>query len=104
MQQDIDRKFSDLKSKILLLVKRIEELKAENEELKVSLQKAQETCDERETELARKESDMQSWMAGQGGPSSVDVGESFSYLSGEEREALEKQIDVLIAKIDAHLG
>lgn len=57
-----------------------------------------------EAQLAEKEHIINSLQEKSGMPSSVDVGNGLLYLSPDEREALERQIDDLLKRINAHLG
>ncbi|MCB2204285.1 cell division protein ZapB [bacterium] len=73
------------------------ELQARVEELETAMRDQQATLTDRDNkvkELQEKSTTL----------SSVDVGEGLLYLSPDEREALERQIDDLIARINAHLG
>jgi hypothetical protein len=72
------------------LVRRIEELEA-----------AQRAF---EAQLAEKEQFIKTLQENAGMPSSVDVGSGLLYLSADEREALERQIDDILKRITAHLG
>lgn len=72
------------------LANRIEELEA-----------AQRTF---EAQLAEKDQFINTLQENTGMPSSVDVGNGLLYLSADEREALERQIDDLHKRITAHLG
>ena len=81
---------TQLKDANAALSKRIEELEA-----------AQRAF---EAQLAEKDQLINTLQEKTGMPSSVDVGNGLLYLSPDEREALERQIDDLLRRITAHLG
>ncbi len=94
----------DLQKKIQLAAHKIETLKAENADLRdqIAILKDDQAIHSAETDVLKQhltelEEKLSQSLA-------VDVGERISYLSPDEREALERQIDALIARIDTHLG
>ncbi|MBR9977342.1 MAG: hypothetical protein KFH87_04570 [Bacteroidetes bacterium] len=72
------------------LLQRIEELEAARQSLQAQLADK----DEQITKLQEKTETL----------SSLDVGNELLYLSPDEREALERQVDDLLRRINSHLG
>ncbi len=83
---------------------RIRELREENTSLRGRLEELEATVREQEALLTEKEQKLKELQEKSATPSSVDVGDGLLYLSPDEREALERQITDLIARINAHLG
>lgn len=89
----------------------ISDLRRRNEELERTvtahehaLRELQERLDEREFRIIELEEQLQGASSSSPTGLSVDTVEKLLYLSPDEREALERQIGDLIARIDAHLG
>lgn len=83
----------ELKRKLTKTVEALRRLKEENAELKEQLAHAVKGDPARSS-------------SGKGRDASglIDVGERLLYLSPDEREALERQINDLLTRINAHLG
>lgn len=83
----------ELKRKLTKTVAALRELKEENAELKEQLAHA-----------VKGDSARSSFGKGRDASGLIDVGERLLYLSPDEREALERQINDLLTRINAHLG
>lgn len=89
----------------------ISDLRRRNDELErttalqeASLRELQAQLDEKEFRVIELEEQIQAAPPATSGALSVETVEKLLYLSPDEREALERQIGDLIARIDAHLG
>ena len=83
---------------------RIRDLREENTSLRGKLEELETKVREQEALLIDKEQKLKELQEKSRMPSSVDVGDGLLYLSPDEREALERQMTDLIARINAHLG
>ena len=91
-------------AKVQRAVELIKHLREENGLLKARLEKFEQVGNEQLVYEREKEKQTEESRVKSSAPSSVDVGDGLLYLSPDEREALERQIDDLIARINAHLG
>ncbi len=82
----------------------IAELRTDNSALRTRVEELETAMREQQALLHEKDSKVKELQEKSATLSSVDVGEGLLYLSPDEREALERQINDLIARINAHLG
>jgi uncharacterized protein YlxW (UPF0749 family) len=82
----------------------ITRLRADNSTLQARVDELETAAREHQALLDEKDNKMKELAEQSSALSSVDVGEGLLYLSPDEREALERQINDLIARINAHLG
>jgi polyribonucleotide nucleotidyltransferase len=80
------------------------QLRTDNKELLARVEALEIEVQEQQTLIAEKDNKVKELLDSSAQLSSVDVGEGLLYLSPDEREALERQINDLIARINAHLG
>lgn len=83
---------------------RIKGLREENENLQQRVTELEGTVSELQSQLTEQVNYHKELKEKSATLSSVDVGDGLLYLSPDEREALERQISDLIARINAHLG
>lgn len=86
------------------LRRRVDELERTNTAQEAVTRELQERLDEKEFRIIELEEQVQNAGNAPSSGLSVDTVEKLLYLSPDEREALERQISDLIARIDAHLG
>lgn len=86
------------------LRRRVDELERTNTAQDAVTRELQERLDEKEFRIIELEEQVQNADNAPSSGLSVDTVEKLLYLSPDEREALERQISDLIARIDAHLG
>lgn len=86
------------------LRRRVDELERTNTAQESAVRDLQERLDEKEFRIIELEEQVRNAANGAAPGLSVDTVEKLLYLSPDEREALERQISDLIARIDAHLG
>lgn len=101
----------EFRDRVTRAVALISDLRRRNEELERmvashehAMRELQERLDEREFRIIELEEQAQRSPTSSPTGLSVDTVEKLLYLSPDEREALERQIGDLIARIDAHLG
>jgi chromosome segregation ATPase len=82
----------------------ITRLRTENSALQARVEELETAVRDQQAVLDEKDDKMKEFAEKTSALSSVDVGEGLLYLSPDEREALERQISDLIARINAHLG
>lgn len=82
----------------------ISKLRADNGTLQARVEELETAMREQQALLNEKDNKVKELLEKSATLSSVDVGEGLLYLSPDEREALERQINDLIARINAHLG
>jgi hypothetical protein len=82
----------------------IKHLREENGVLKSRLEDLEQVVREQQVQITDKDNHAKEFQEKSAALSSVDVGDGLLYLSPDEREALERQIDDLIARINTHLG
>jgi chromosome segregation ATPase len=80
------------------------QLRADNKELRTRIEELENAVQEQQALLNEKDDKVKELLDASSTLSSVDVGEGLLYLSPDEREALERQINDLIVRINAHLG
>ena len=90
--------------KAQLAADRIAQLREENNSLKSRVEELEATLQEQQSRISEQEHKAKELQEKSSALASVDVGDGLLYLSPDEREALERQIDDLIARINAHLG
>lgn len=71
-------------------------LEAKNKELEAIIVELQKALEEKTLEMKQLQENMKS-------SSAIDVGERLLYFSPDEREALERQINDLLARVSSHL-
>jgi hypothetical protein len=71
-------------------------LEDRNKELEGVVLRLQKEVEEKTVEIAHLQVSMKS-------PSTIDVGDRLLYFSADEREALERQINELLARVSSHL-
>jgi chromosome segregation ATPase len=104
MQNVIQAALQGLWDRAQRAVALIEQLRGENRDLARRIEELEAAQRAFEAQLAEKDHLITTLQENAGMPSSVDVGNGLLYLSPDEREALERQIDDLLKRITAHLG
>ncbi|MDT8324444.1 MAG: hypothetical protein RRA94_10050 [Bacteroidota bacterium] len=82
----------------------ITQLRADNRALRARVEELETAVRDQQALLNEKDNKVKELLEKSATLSSVDVGEGLLYLAPDEREALERQINDLIARINAHLG
>ncbi len=100
----IQAALTELWQKAQNAVAHIEELRSENTQLRVRVEELEHTLRSMQTQLTQKDQQFEDLQKRAEHSSAVEVGERLLYLSPDEREALERQIDDLLKRINAHLG
>ncbi|PLX27582.1 MAG: hypothetical protein C0600_10305 [Ignavibacteria bacterium] len=103
-QSIIQAALQNLWDKAQLAAELIARLRDENSNLKSRLEELETTVQEQQSRISEQDNKAKELLEKSSVLSSVDVGDGLLYLSPDEREALERQIDDLIARINAHLG
>jgi chromosome segregation ATPase len=100
----IQAALAELWQKARAAVARIEELREENGQLSTRVQELEHTLRTMESQLTQKEQRIEALEKHPPHHTAVEVGERLLYLTPDEREALERQIDDLLKRINTHLG
>ena len=100
----IQAALTELWEKAQLAVDRIEALRGDNHELRVRIEELEHTLRNLESQLTKKHQRIEQLQKHPATLGGVEVGERLLYLSPDEREALERQINDLLLRINAHLG
>ena len=103
-QNSIQRALQGLWDRAQKAADLIAALRTDNSALKTRIEELETAVREQQALLTEKDHKVKELQEKSTTLSSVDVGEGLLYLSPDEREALERQIDDLIARINAHLG
>jgi len=82
----------------------IEQLRSDNNSLSKRVAELETSLHRSETQLTERNQLIEELQKQPEILSTVDVGERLLYLAPDEREALERQINDLLARINAHLG
>ena len=100
----IQAAMTELWEKAQRAVDRIEALRGDNAELRVRIEELEHTLRGMESQLTQKDQRIEQLQKQPELHPGVEVGERLLYLSPDEREALERQINDLLVRINAHLG
>ena len=100
----IQAAMSELWDKAKRAAAHIEQLRRENQELHTRVSELEHTLRTLEGQLTRKDEEIDVLRGHSRTSGTVDVGERLLYLSPDEREALERQINDLLTRINTHLG
>ncbi|MCZ7555536.1 MAG: hypothetical protein M5R41_03930 [Bacteroidia bacterium] len=100
----IQAALADLWQKAKAVVAQIEALREENGQLRTRVEELELTLRTMESQLTQKEQRIEALENHPPHHTAVEVGERLLYLSPDEREALERQIDDLLKRINSHLG
>ena len=95
---------ADVKEKLRRVAAIMRGLKDENVSLRNKTKELSEKVSVLESEVSKKEALLQEMKNQSLSRTSVEVGERLLYLSPDEREALERQIQDLLARIESHLS
>lgn len=85
-------------------VELIRHLRKENKELLQRIEELEAAQQSLQAQLTDKDLQLTKLQEKTETPSSLDVGNELLYLSPDEREALERQVDDLLRRINSHLG
>ncbi len=100
----VETLLGELWKKVRKAAARIEELRLENNRLQTRIEELEHSMSTMEALLTQKEEKIESLEKHPPHYTAIEVGERLLYLSPDEREALERQIDDLLRRINTHLG
>ncbi|MDH7514495.1 MAG: hypothetical protein QHI48_01285 [Bacteroidota bacterium] len=96
--KNIQTGLQNIRERVTLVVAKIRDLQTRNEQLLHRVEELEQKISELE-----KHHQISGWGNSNQTGSAIDVGEGLLYLTVDEREALERQIDDLLARVQSHL-